>query len=152
MLSCFAECNLLGTRHIYGLSSAPFGKTSHLAKICFCQGPDIPIGWNSIKSALSSVQLSSHQVTRQSAVSTRQSLTMSSALGRRSTKTLPLPRVTSRHSIKKGFVECIFQTLGKVYFIFFFLPSKLFPLCSYSMWTTNLVCTYMRNSILCWVL
>jgi hypothetical protein len=47
-------------------------------------------------------------------------------------KEYSLPSVNQLTLGKAVFTECLFWTLGKEYFYFFILPTKLFVLCSYT--------------------
>jgi hypothetical protein len=117
------------------LLSVPLGKKRHSAQTLFVECRTLVIQRLSAHTHLPSVQISTNLGTRQSAVSNWRSLTMPSAKQRYSAKRLALPSANCSHSSYMSFVECLFLTLDKVYFIFSFLCSKLFILCSYNIWT-----------------
>jgi hypothetical protein len=117
------------------LLSDALGKALLSVTTAFAESRTLGTGTHSAKIPLSSANHSAKRGSRQRIISRRLKLTTVIftesrvlALGKESS----LPSAPLLTLGRASFAECPSWTLGKVYFYFFILPTKLFVVCSYT--------------------
>jgi hypothetical protein len=118
------------------LSSATLGKVLLSVTIMFTESKTLGTGKHSVKTSLPSAKHSANGNARQRAVNCRLKLTVVIFA---ESRVLALDKEASLSSAPRltlgraSFAECLPWTLGKVYFYFIILPTKLFVVCCYTM-------------------
>jgi hypothetical protein len=129
-----------GLCRVFGALPSAFcpalGKVMLLVITTFDESSTLGTGIHSAKISLPSAKHSAKCSSRQRAVSRRLKLT---AVTFAESQVLPLSKESSLPSAPRltlgraSFAECRSWTLGKLHFLFFLFPTKLFVICSYTM-------------------